>query len=118
MRILIVEDEEAIAWQIRRLLGDWGHEVAGSVGSGLLALEHVQRHPPDLILINLHLAGDMDGVELTGRLQARWDIPIVMVSGSDPEELPEELLGRPGLMFLAKPFLPFQLREIIGAALL
>lgn len=106
-----------IARQITTLLLDWGHEIMYCGNDGWSVLEKVSYHPPDLILTGLYLKGEMNGIELSARLRARWEIPIILVSGACSEDLPDDWTPEEGLFFLAKPFLPTQLRTIIRAAL-
>lgn len=117
LRIIIAENERVIARQISNLLLDWGHEIIYCGNDGWSVLEKVSFHPPDLILTGLYLKGEMDGMELSARLRARWDIPVILVSGAYSKDLPEDWTPEEGLFFLAKPFLPAQLRTIIRAAL-
>ncbi|MDP5169396.1 MAG: response regulator, partial [Bacteroidia bacterium] len=112
----MAENERVIATQIAQHLSDWGHETTHCQHDGWALLEAVNYNPPDLILINLRLKGSMSGVELAYRLRARWNIPIVVVSGTSLEDLPQGWLNSDGLFFLPKPFLPFQLRELVEAA--
>jgi CheY-like chemotaxis protein len=62
-RILIVEDEPIIAWDLQRRLTRLGYVVLGSVSSGQDALEKALALKPDLILMDIRLAGTMDGIE-------------------------------------------------------
>ncbi len=118
IRILVVEDEAAIAWEMLTLLKHWGYEVSEWVTSGQAALDQVQYFPPDLVLAGVHLVGKMDGMELIGRIRARWRIPVVLVSGFEKSALPPALLDTPGVAYVAKPYLPFQLKEAITKCLL
>ena len=113
MHILVVEHKRVIASQVTKLLVAWGHEITYCGHDGHQVLDLVERRPPDLLLTGLYLKGSMPGLELIDRLWARWDIPVVVLSGTDPGDLPAAWRDRPGLFFLAKPFLPSQLYGII-----
>ena len=117
MRILMVENERVIASQTAKLLLGWGHDIIYCGNDGRKLLEITSRHPPDLILTGFYLKGRMKGVELVERLWARWDVPVVVISGVAYADLPEAWNSRPRLFFLAKPFLPSQLHLIIEKAL-
>lgn len=117
LRIILAENERVIARQITSLLLGWGHEIIYCGNDGWSVLEKVSYHPPDLILTGLYLKGGMNGIELSARLRVRWDIPIVIVSGACSKDILEGWKPEEGLFFLAKPFLPNQLRTIILAAL-
>jgi CheY-like chemotaxis protein len=59
----------------------------------------------------------MDGLELIGRIRTRWNIPVVLVSGFEKSALPPAMLDTKGIYYVAKPYLPFQLREAIAKCL-
>ena len=113
VRILITEPKRVIASHLTKLLRGWGHEViyCGHDGGKLLA--QVAHHPPDLILTGFHLQGSMNSFEMLSRLWARWDIPVVLLSGAVPIDLPPAWQQQASLFFLAKPFLPYQLHLVI-----
>jgi len=116
LRILLAENERVIASQTTRLLRDWGHEITYCGHDGHKVLAAVAHHPPDLILTGFRLKGSMKGIELVSRLWARWDIPVVLVSGVAVEEVPAAWRDRAGLYFLSKPFISSQLHSILQQA--
>ena len=81
--ILIVEDEPSIAEVVSLYLGRAGFDVR-SVGDGLAALDEVERHEPDLIILDLMLPR-LDGLEVTRRVRARGDTPIIMLTARKSE---------------------------------
>lgn len=116
LRILLAENQRVIASQAISLLRGWGHEITYCGHDGHKVLAAVSHRPPDLILTGFRLKGSMQGIELVSRLQARWDIPVVVVSGVTFEELPAAWRDRAGLYFLSKPFVSSQLHAIIQQA--
>ncbi|MCB0851091.1 MAG: response regulator [Bacteroidetes bacterium] len=116
-RILAVEHKQVLATHITRLLVGRGHEITYCGNDGHKVLEMVSHNPPDLILTSLYLKGPMNGIELIDRLWVRWEIPVVVISGPDPSDLPAAWQDRPEFFFLGKPFLPGQLCDIIEKAL-
>ncbi len=81
--ILIVEDEPSIAEVVSLYLGRAGFDVR-SVGDGLAALDEVERREPDLIILDLMLPR-LDGLEVTRRVRARGDTPIIMLTARKSE---------------------------------
>ncbi|MEM9986209.1 MAG: response regulator [Bacteroidota bacterium] len=114
MRILIVENEHVIASHVTRLLLTWGHDIIYYGHDGHQLLAEVDHHPPDLILTGLFLKGPIQGLELIERLRTRWHIPVVILSGATVSDLPSGWQDKPVTFFLAKPFLPHQLRAVIA----
>ena len=68
-RVLIVEDEAVVAMDIRSQLQDLGYEVAETVSSGEEACERLPKLAPDLVLMDIELKGQMDGIEAAGRIR-------------------------------------------------
>ncbi len=106
MRVLIVEDEDAIAEPLAAGLRREGHEVS-RVASGRAALEAPE---PDLVLLDLRLP-DLDGYEVCGQLRARSGVPIIMVTARG-----EEIDRVVGLELGADDYIvkPFGFRELLA----
>jgi len=81
--ILVVEDEPSIAEVVSLYLGRAGFDVR-TVGDGLAALDEVERRKPDLIVLDIMLPR-MDGLEVTRRVRARGDTPIIMLTARKSE---------------------------------
>jgi DNA-binding NarL/FixJ family response regulator len=81
-RVLIVEDEWLVATQLEAYLRAGGYEVVGAAADAAdgLALAAAQR--PELMVMDIHLAGPVDGIELAKEVRARLDIPSLFVSGN------------------------------------
>jgi CheY-like chemotaxis protein len=76
-RILIVEDEHIIAWDLERRLTRLGYAVLGIVSSGQDAIEKALELRPDLILMDIRLPGNMDGIEAAERIRAQLQTVIL-----------------------------------------
>jgi two-component system response regulator MprA len=88
-RILIVEDEPEIASYLRRGLVYQGFAVE-VVGDGIAALDAARERPPDLIVLDLMLPG-LDGIEVTRRLRAASNVPIIMLTAR--ESVADRVIG-------------------------
>ncbi len=79
--VLIVEDDKLISLVQERLLKKLGFEVKGKAKSGSEAIEKVKSSSPDLILMDISLAGDMDGIETMTEIRKFSDTPVIYLSG-------------------------------------
>lgn len=79
-RILVVEDEALIALDLSDMLQRNGFEVVAVVDSGPAALESAEQLAPELILMDIHIAGPFDGIEAMHRIVARHDVPVVFLT--------------------------------------
>lgn len=79
-RIYIVEDEAFLAKGLRTQLERFGYSVVGHAISGEEALEQVEACRPDVILMDIHLAGKLDGIETASLLRGRFEIPVVYLT--------------------------------------
>ena len=116
MRILVVDDNEISSRMVEFLLSQQGYQV-DTVDNGRGALAMIQRHPPDLILLDVTLP-QMSGFEIYERLhQDDVDIPVIFVTARD--ELDNKLLGlRMGADdYICKPFEPAELTARVEAVL-
>ncbi|SEQ31683.1 LytR/AlgR family response regulator transcription factor [Neolewinella agarilytica] len=112
-KILIVEDEELYADQLEMLVEKLGYEHLGTVDNSADALATIENTPPDLILMDVHINGEHDGIELAGLIQEKQLIPIIFIT-SLQDDLTFRRASRTGpLNFLVKPFNQLQLQRTI-----
>jgi signal transduction histidine kinase/DNA-binding response OmpR family regulator len=115
--ILIVEDEIIIAKDIKASLESMGYSVTSIVKSGERAIEKAKQEHPDLILMDIKLKGDMDGIELSQLIRSSLDIPIVFLTAyADEEKLERAKLTLP-FGYVLKPFRARDLKVTIEMAL-
>lgn len=79
-RILIVEDSKFVADRLERALTELGYDVLGAVASGEEAIQQADQQRPDLALMDVHLAGKLNGVETAAQIRAQFDIPVVYLT--------------------------------------
>jgi signal transduction histidine kinase/DNA-binding NarL/FixJ family response regulator len=102
-KVLVVEDENIVALDLRASLSRLGYEVTDAVATGERALESVRRRRPDLVLMDVRLRGAMDGVDAAAQLRP-LDIPVIFLTAfSDDPTLRRAKLTEP-LGYLLKPF--------------
>ncbi len=116
-RILIVEDEKIITFDLQRRLKSFGYDVLGSCTSGTEALEFCARERPDLVLMDILLEGDLDGIETGKILLERYQIPSIFLTAySDPNTLERAKVAQP-LAYIIKPFKERELQTTLDVAL-
>lgn len=116
-RFLVVEDEPRLAEELAGSLTRMGGDVVGIVSSGQEAVRLAQKFEPDLVLMDIVLPGDMDGVEAARRIREQADLPVVFLSAhTEPRVLERAKQARP-LGFLVKPFDEAGLRSTLEIAL-
>ena len=103
LSILIAEDDYVTAEILQYLLTEAGHTVCAVITQGCEVLEAVQRLKPDMVLMDVHLEDDTDGITATRELLAVVHVPVVVVSGTDsPDEL--AAIAKSGALgFIKKP---------------
>jgi two-component system response regulator AtoC/two-component system nitrogen regulation response regulator NtrX len=102
-RILIVDDEQAARYSVRRALAQEGHELAEAV-SGEEALASIEEKPADLVLLDLSMPG-MDGMETLARIRERpAPPPVIMITAHGSERLAVEAIRRGADDYIAKPY--------------
>ncbi len=115
--ILLVEDEQIVALELRERLTRLGYQVTGLAASGEAALHSIEARRPDLVLMDIVLAGKMTGTETATIVRRRFDIPVVYLTAySDPATL-EQVKDTEGQGYLTKPFQPHELHAVIQLAL-
>lgn len=116
-KILIVEDELIPAANIARNLKKKGYTVMTLMKSGQAALELIAQDPPDLVLMDIHLQGEMDGIETVQAMMKHYKIPVIYLTAySDPTTLERAQKTQP-YGYLVKPFNIQKIYEMIEAAL-
>lgn len=102
--IFIVEDDPLIALDIKGILTTNGYNVVGHSDTGSVAIEQIQKTKPDIILMDINIKGEIDGIEVAARVNETGNVPIVFLSAlSDEETLSRAKLTRP-FGYIVKPF--------------
>ncbi|NPV00807.1 MAG: response regulator [Brevinematales bacterium] len=116
-KILLVEDEIIIASSIRKWLEELNYSVIGIAPSAEKAMVLIDEQLPELILMDIVLQGDADGIELADRIQKKYSIPIIFLTAySDENTLERARISGP-YGYLLKPVNPKDLTIAIENAL-
>ena len=81
IKVLIVEDEAILGLLLSRSLGRLGYEVGEPIATGEEALRRTEQEQPDVVLMDIRLAGAMDGIEAAREITARYGTPIIFMNG-------------------------------------
>jgi PAS domain S-box-containing protein len=116
-KILVVEDEGIIAQDIKNCLENLGYSVPEVVYTGQEAIEKAEKLHPDLVLMDIVLKGEIDGIETASEIRSRYNIPIVYLTAyEDDKTLKRAKLTEP-FGYILKPFEERYLRSSIEMAL-
>ena len=115
--VLVVEDQRLVAADLAVQLRTFGYRVVGLAATGADAIEKARELCPDLVLMDVHLEGDMDGTEAARQIRAESGCAIVFLTAySDVETLERAKLAEPG-GYVVKPATPTELRCAVEIAL-
>ena len=116
-QILIVEDDAIIAMDLESRMKKLGYGVTGVAGYGEQAIEKVKENTPDVVLMDIILKGEIDGIETAEIIRNQFDIPVIFITGyADKERLKRAKLTYP-FGFIVKPFQDKDLEITIEMAL-
>jgi signal transduction histidine kinase len=116
-KIMVVEDERIVALHLRQQLLKLGYDVPAPIASGELALRELEHLHPDLVLMDIHIEGQFDGIETAARIPQQHHIPVIYLTAfSEPATLDRARLTRP-YGYLLKPFSERELHATIQMAL-
>ncbi len=115
--ILIVEDERIVAEDVRTILTNFGYAVSSIVSSGEEAIARAEAVLPDLVLMDIVLKGEMDGVEAAEQIRSTLHIPVVYLTAyADSATLKRARVTAP-YGYVVKPFVDKELCCIVEMAL-
>lgn len=117
LNILVVEDERIVANDIKFSLQSLGYAVPAIAASGEEAIRKVAELRPDLVLMDINLKGDMDGVEAAARIYTCWHIPIVYLTAHSDRNTLQRATAVGAFGYILKPFEEPDLLTTIETAL-
>jgi CheY-like chemotaxis protein len=116
LRVLVVEDEALVQMGLISFVQALGHQVCGNAVTADEAVAAAERSRPDLVLMDVRLAGGSDGVAAAQLIRDRFDIPSVFISANlDADTVARAGPARP-LAFVHKPFDPTRLQRVLDSA--
>jgi len=116
-KILIVEDQGIVAKDIENSLKKLGYSISGSVPSGEKAIKSVKELKPDLVLMDILLKGDMDGIQAAKTINESHNVPVIfLTANADEKTISEAKIAEP-YGYIVKPFREKELQTIIEMAI-
>ncbi|WP_052418801.1 response regulator [Methanolacinia paynteri] len=117
IKVLIAEDEIVLAMGIEKSLKSFGYEVVGKVTRGENAIMMAIDKKPDIILMDIHLEGKVDGIEAAKEIHKKLNIPIIFLTAFSDEETFKKAIEAAPYGYLGKPFRPDDMRTTIEIAI-
>ncbi|MBN1532377.1 MAG: diguanylate cyclase [Spirochaetes bacterium] len=115
--ILIVEDEEIIARELSLIVEREGYRTAGIVGTGREAAAAAEELKPDLILMDISLQGDMDGVDAAVAIMDPLGIPVIFITGRTDPHIVERIKKTGAYGYIGKPFRKMEVSIAVAMSL-
>ncbi|MBN2411568.1 response regulator [candidate division KSB1 bacterium] len=116
-KILIVEDEAIIAYDTKVKLELEGYEIVDIVGTGQAAIKYTDIHKPDLVVMDIVLNGEMNGIEAAEKILAGHKIPILFLSAHSEKTLLRQVESNDLYNYLIKPVSAEELFQAVIQAL-
>jgi diguanylate cyclase (GGDEF)-like protein/PAS domain S-box-containing protein len=115
--ILVVEDEGITAMRLRNILEEAGYAVTSVEVTGEDAINRASEDKPDLVLMDISLVGEMDGIEAARQIHSRFSIPVVYVTAHSDENILKRIKTTEPFGYIIKPFNKNELRITVEIAL-
>jgi CheY-like chemotaxis protein len=116
-KILIVEDDKNVAAVLEARLESFGYNVCAVAETGAQAIHQNRLHEPDLILMDILLKGDMNGIETAEQIGSEYDVPIIYLSCLNTDEVMDRAAKTNPYGYIIKPYNNSELRLTIEIAL-
>jgi len=113
MHVLIVEDEALYAGQLEILIDKLGYHHQATLNNSKDVLASVHNRQPDLILMDIHIRGEHDGIELTGLIHDHYPIPVIFITSMSDDLTFNRASRTQAVHFILKPFDELQLQRAI-----
>jgi CheY-like chemotaxis protein len=113
MNILLVEDEAMTVMLMKMLLKQLGYTDVFALASGEKALAFVDEWKPDLVFMDILLAGKIDGIETTRRMLQKISCPVVYTTGYDSKDIHERAMASGAAEYLLKPVVKDDIAAVI-----
>jgi PAS domain S-box-containing protein len=117
IRILIAEDEAIIGEDLAQTLREFGYQVVGIAAKGEEAVQMAEEWLPALILMDIKLAGHMDGIQAAEQIRVKFDIPVIFVTAYEEEDVLSRAKRAQPYGYLTKPCSNHILKIIIETTL-
>ncbi|WP_186758433.1 hybrid sensor histidine kinase/response regulator [Echinicola salinicaeni] len=117
LKILIVEDDNVSALLLKKALEKNHHEIIGIAATGEEALDVLGENDVSLVMMDINLGGELDGIKTTEIINEKYDIPVVYLTASSDEETLHKIAGTNPSAYVIKPFNIRELNMMIELAI-
>lgn len=117
VKIMIVEDEWIAAEDTQNRLQDLGYVVSSMASTGNEAIQKAKEDKPDLVLTDIVLEGEMDGIEVAKQIYSSFDIPFIYLTAYADDKILEQIKITEPFGYIVKPFTDEDLKIAIELAL-
>lgn len=117
LKILITEDDTVSALLLKKALEKNHHEIIGMADSGETALEILENNKADIVMMDINLAGKLDGIKTTEIINEKFKIPVVYLTASSDSETLQKVAGTNPSAYVIKPFNIRELNMVIELAI-
>ena len=116
LSVLVVEDEAVVARDLERSLDDMGYDVIAAVSTGDEALRASDRRVPDVVLMDIRISGDKDGIATASLLRDRYHVPVIYMTAYADNEIVARAAKSSPYGYIVKPFTSREVRSAIEIA--
>lgn len=116
-RILIAEDEHITAMEVQAMLEEMDYEVVDIVDTGSDALDILEENEIDLVIMDIRLPGEINGIETTEKINEKYDLPVIYFSAYSDDETLQGARETEPAGFMIKPITEEDLRSSIEVAI-
>ena len=116
-RVLVVEDEAIVAMETAKSLQNLGYEVISTVNSGDVAIKKAEDENPDIILMDIRIQGDKDGIETAEIIRNKYGIPVIYTTAYSDDERIERAKQTIPFGYIIKPTQERDLKVTLEMAL-
>ncbi len=117
VKVLVVEDVVNVATVLKARLESYGYEICAVADTGPGAIAGTLRHKPDIVLMDIMLAGDMNGIEAATEILKEIDVPIIYLSCLNDQKVLDHAIDTNPYGYILKPYDGAELRFSIENAL-
>lgn len=104
VKILLVEDQLVISRSIQAMLKKEGYILTDCIISGEEALESIKKNLPDLVLMDIHLKGEMNGIQTARSIMKNYHIPVIYITQDDSNDMYQDAIQTFPINYITKPF--------------
>ena len=117
-KILIVEDESIVAMDLKQRLENMDYNVVAIAGKGKDAIKKTEELSPDLVLMDILLKGDLNGIETAQKIRYLYKTPFIYLTGSHYKTIVEKAKTSKPSYYITKPFDDTEIKNAIQNALI